>query len=71
VQRSESSAHDQDDTAQRPATRMRNKNFYHSAASGAISKRSWHGPQLQISTSERPRASSLPLENAATLDTVI
>jgi hypothetical protein len=50
---------------------MRNKNFYHSAASGAIAKRSPGALLRQIPKSLRPRASSLPLENAATLDTVI
>jgi hypothetical protein len=50
---------------------MRNKNFYHSAASGAIAKRFPDAPLPQFSTASRPRASSLPLENGATLDTVI
>jgi hypothetical protein len=50
---------------------MRNKNFYHSAAAGAIAKRYLDAALPQIPKSLQPRASSLPLENAATLDTVI
>jgi hypothetical protein len=50
---------------------MRNENFYHSMASGAIAKQASQAPPSQILKSFRPGESLLPLENAAPSDTVI